>query len=382
MNLNIKQKYFLAGFIFGLMFPLMAISLEIFLSGLSFNLASIGSAHLNNKLLIMIDTAPIFLGIFAYIGGINQDRALTLLDNNEELLKNSIQAKVDIERYSQIQSQLIARLSNHSNDLMNSFGSARNDMLKISSRDEHIRVLNSDITKVMERLAPQVAHSNELLETSTADMNLLLMTFQKTLNFMDENQHVFKSLSSGLDETITTSEVLVGISNRIDKELSAVYDISSQINLLALNASIEAARAGENGKGFSVVAEEIRKLSIQTDQALDSITDVQKSLLTNVADLKKDTHQLSEVVVKTVENSIYSIQTLQQLSQTLNQVKHRMNQLNEHNVEQAGGFGMIKSNTQTVHKDIDELSEMIERLFERLDNQEVLVSELNQVVNQ
>lgn len=382
MNLNIKQKYFLAGFLFGLMFPLMAISLEIFLSGLPFDLASIGSAHMNNKLLIMIDTAPIFLGIFAFIGGINQDRALTLLDNNEELLNSSIQAKVDIERYSQVQSQLIARLSNHSNDLMNSFGSARNDMLKISSRDEHIRVLNSDITKVMERLAPQVAHSNELLETSTADMNLLLTTFQKTLNFMDENQNVFNSLSSGLDETINTSEVLVGISNRIDKELSAVYDISSQINLLALNASIEAARAGENGKGFSVVAEEIRKLSIQTDQALDSITDVQKSLLTNVADLKKDTHQLSEVVVKTVENSIYSIQTLQQLSQTLNQVKHRMNQLNDHNVEQAGGFGLIKSNTQTVHKDIDELSEMIERLFERLDNQEVLVSELNQVVNQ
>ena len=53
--------------------------------------------------------------------------------------------------------------------------------------------------------------------------------------------------------------------------VSIVAGIASQINLLALNASIEAARVGEAGKGFAVVADEIRKLSVETNQAVDKI---------------------------------------------------------------------------------------------------------------
>lgn len=67
-----------------------------------------------------------------------------------------------------------------------------------------------------------------------------------------------------------------------------IYQVSSQTNLLALNASIEAARAGETGRGFSVVADEIRKLADNTKQSIDKITE----LLQGVTELSNQTAQL------------------------------------------------------------------------------------------
>jgi methyl-accepting chemotaxis protein len=69
----------------------------------------------------------------------------------------------------------------------------------------------------------------------------------------------------------TQTEKLAGSIKRIGSMLDLVRHIAAQTNLLALNAAIEAARAGESGRGFSVVAEEIRKLSTETDAAVTDI---------------------------------------------------------------------------------------------------------------
>ncbi len=87
MRITIPRAYFIVGFIFGLMFPVLAISSEMLLGDFAFSIAGVIAAHRANQLLYMIDTAPIFLGVFAWFGGSRTEKIKQIeqLSYNDQL---------------------------------------------------------------------------------------------------------------------------------------------------------------------------------------------------------------------------------------------------------------------------------------------------------
>ncbi|MGN0153171.1 MAG: methyl-accepting chemotaxis protein, partial [Lachnospiraceae bacterium] len=127
--------------------------------------------------------------------------------------------------------------------------------------------------------------ANEAVEATEAGGKLVEQLKEKSDAIAVTNQNVTE-VAHELQDKISSAEEITQI----------IYQVSSQTNLLALNASIEAARAGEAGRGFSVVADEIRKLADNTKQSIDKITDLLQGV-TKLAD------QTSELVMNSVQAS-------------------------------------------------------------------------------
>lgn len=124
----------------------------------------------------------------------------------------------------------------------------------------------------------------EKLSNTVSDLESSSESIKKSSNNLIEIAELIRKISDGLSKYVEET----------DKILSMVQQIASQTNLLGLNAAIEAARVGAEGKGFGVVAQEIRKLSLNTSESLKRIS----SILNNI----KETSQKENEVIDEINN--------------------------------------------------------------------------------
>ena len=152
-------------------------------------------------------------------------------------------------------------------------------------RQQQIGTLKDAIIQMFDEYQQKVPSIVKTINKMSADIESIQTSIQDLSNGFAKQDEYFTQLVSHSGDIGPKLVMLSNSTKKIDDVYQMINNIASQINLLALNAAIEAARAGEAGRGFSVVAQEVRKLSESTQDSLHTSDEAVNTLLNDVKEI-------------------------------------------------------------------------------------------------
>ncbi len=303
--------------------------------------------------------------IGSLVGGMN-----LMLDKLEGVMRNIREYSVSIDDSSDRISGTVAGSIRISGEVSDKSMEIRNEIQRITDEihaiSENMDILQSNTTTTSELSVSGREYAVEMKQRA-----------QKIEDVVQKSRRASEDITSDLKEELVAALEESKSVNNIQSLINDILNITSQTNLLALNASIEAARAGEAGRGFSVVADEIRNLSDDSKQTVEKIQEISNIIITSVNKLAESSSKLLEYISKDViEDYDRFVDTAKEYLADADQIESMMIDLNNSARESLGLSDKVSSELNDITVTTDRENNRVIELAESIDTVAGNISEI------
>lgn len=240
----------------------------------------------------------------------------------------------DINGMIDVLDQLLVSLRPVTNKLKDSAGSLVNGSREV---DQQVELQNNELHEVKHAIesvyragldvSQAASVSLEQAETAAAATGVGAQRLNETITAINQlASHVERS-STDMQKLSTSSDAIGGV-------LEVISDIAEQTNLLALNAAIEAARAGEQGRGFAVVADEVRQLAQRTATSTNEIRSMVEAIQSSSRDVSASLYDSVSAAGQSVEQAKFAGVVIEEILQTINSLSRQSKDIAQHSTQQ------------------------------------------------
>ncbi len=234
------------------------------------------------------------------------------------------------------------------------------------------------------RIKDAIVLIENLQKYSLTMKELTDLTQEKTEQSLNFTNNEYGAVKTNIEKMFsirhkiqTIAELILELSDfvqSISSTIGLVEDIAEQTNLLALNAAVEAARAGEHGKGFAVVASEIRKLADESKQATTKII----SLINDIQQTANSTVLATEEGTKEIESGLEHAHII---SENIEQLIGVMNEISSNMKEIIVSSKQIQTDSKTTDNYMKEISQIVEESQKITDENETIFEKIESASN-
>jgi len=310
---------------------------------------------------------------------ISRDNNLSItlpIDGDDEITELSVafnDMMASLKSIIEEMKQAMGILKDESGVLMNTVDASSNDLNQSSSILDQVQNSTSEITYAIEEIAQSAT-------SASAEANRSDQEAQAGLTLQNETVQAVEKLKNNMGKASETISGLSTDSDAIGSVLDVIRGIAEQTNLLALNAAIEAARAGEQGRGFAVVADEVRSLAQRTQEStseiqgmieklqhgaqssVDAMTGCISSLDTTV-DLTTRSEESLTAISKTIQNILQINDTVasatEEQSATVKEITNNVNSANQSSKHTSSSFDSLKGSSERLLSVVTKFEPMI-----------------------
>ena len=287
-------------------------------------------------------------------------------DEYQELARNITQVKETVQKdfidFNAVVDEMHGfnvSLGNISGNMMNTSDNIKSIMDKVTGDTSRQASETERLVNVLNGSVNNITEISEESQDNKAKIEDAMNGIRESFAGVKKTASEINGVLDGLGTIRESGAALQDDADKMVQIVSIVSGIANQINLLALNASIEAARAGEAGKGFAVVAEEVRKLSVETDNAVEEINRNLTGFVSNMKEVVSGIDNQYKVLATENESLDKAMDISQVSNDNLQAVSVLMIDNSQKLKSEAESISKLFENIQTLTTIADENSEAV-----------------------